>query len=159
MRAHHYFAIILRCVAIFLAVYGLKTSPYIVGMVSASEGIMVIVSILLFLIPFILAILFWIFPVTISKIIIPFDGDNSVEAVDIISVQSIFISSIGVFLFVSAIPEIFLIVLSIIMQDDFFRFSTLGMSNPLMAGIECVLGLLLMFKSKAISSFIKSING
>jgi hypothetical protein len=158
MKAHHYFAIAFRCAAIYLLLYGLRSVSYIEQVIFISQGLMKAVSIALFILPFIIAALFWFFPVTLSKLLLPPECNNDVTPVNSFSVHSIIISSIGLLLLTSAIPDIvyYLAIYNIESETPIMGFSPENKASVISTIVELIFAVTLIFKSKIIASYIQN---
>ena len=156
MKAHHYVAILLRCVSIVLVVYGLSGYLQLIRAVDESFGVSLFLSLMIFAFPFLVALLCWFFPVTVSKIIIPIECDNDVEPINRQALSSIFISAIGIYVFISALPDAlyWFTVINMGTSLEGLSYSLENKANLAATALEVLLAVLLIIKAKAIASYV-----
>lgn len=159
MKAHHYLAILLRCTSIMLLIYGIGKISLIPQLMTYEASILTAaISVLIFMFPFVFSALLWFFPITLSKILIPQECDLDVEPISYISLSSIFISAIGLYLFTRALPDglYWLAVFTIGSEISSLNYTSENKANVMATALELLLAIFLVVKSNVIASFIKS---
>ena len=156
MKSHHYVAIFLRCVSIVLLVYGLSGYLQLIRAIDESFGVSLFISLMIFAFPFLIAALCWFFPVTASKIIIPIECDKDVEPISRQALTSIFIAVIGIYAFVSALPDAlyWLVLINMGSALDGLSYSLEDKANLAATALELLLAVLLIVKAKSIASYV-----
>lgn len=156
MKAHHYVAILLRCASIGLVIYGLGGYLLLIRAVDESFGASLFLSLMIFAFPFLVAALCWFFPVTVSKIIIPIECDKDVVPIDRYAITAVFISVIGIYAFISALPNAlyWLTVINMGTSLEGLNYSLEDKANLTATALEVLLAILSVIKAKSIASYI-----
>ncbi|MGH1487373.1 MAG: hypothetical protein ACRBCI_14255 [Cellvibrionaceae bacterium] len=162
MKPHHYLAIFVRLFAVALFILTIKQSSYFFQWIffDGIEGIeapifQIILSIIM---PLFISIILWFFPVIVAKSILKPEINQNIEPTDKMSIFFVAISIIGLFTTFYALIDTFYyftlwqVVNSPDNYNDIYRFFPADVKANIWAtGIELLLGLLLIFKSKTIA--------
>lgn len=158
MKTHHYVAIFLRCASLGLLIFGIGELPKILHFIYDPSGLRKALSLVILLFPFLASGLFWFFPITISKMLVPTECDKNIEPISLTSLSSIFISAIGIYLLVSALPDAlyWLAIFNSGSSLENLEYSSDNKANAMAAALEIVLAIFLILKSNTIAAFIKN---
>ena len=163
MQVHHYFAIGLKLFAIGLFAYGLKFTPSLfdvifhgrIGGLEASLAYLICTLGITWGLAFIL----WSFPVTIAKKCLGASFDKPVEPISKPSILAIFIIAIGLYVLAYGMVDMVYwgVFLHLAEKNGTIGTSIETHSNIAATLFELALGLLLIFKSRSISSHINKV--
>jgi hypothetical protein len=109
MKSSHYLAIAVRLFAIILFLYGLQQSTWLVEVLISGGlngvGVSAVFLFVTSVVPLIVAAFLWVFPVTVSRLIVKPDIDLTVEPMATHSVLVVLVLAIGLFAFYNALVD------------------------------------------------------
>jgi hypothetical protein len=168
MNTSYYLAIAVRLFSIGLFLYSLQQSSLIVEVLLEGSINGAAISIFFILatsvIPMIIAILLWLFPLLVSKAIIKSEFDKRVELISIHKLLTVFVLVIGLYCFYYAITDsVYWATLWKMSTNSHYSEIPIGLSieskaNMVATGIQLLLSIMLVVKARTISSFLLRIT-
>lgn len=168
MKPHHYLAILVRLFAIALFVVAIKQSYslfYLVLGVNPQGFYGSIWQIVVnFFMPFCMSLTLWFFPVIVAKSILKPEIDQTIEPLNKQCIFSVLVASLGLYVCLYAIVDAtyyFTLWQFAASADNYGNVSNLfnedTKANIWATGVELILGLTLILKSKTIAQKLFSI--
>lgn len=167
MKVHHYLAIIVRLFAVFLFLFSLKQTGLLFE--SALYGIvhgMTVSAWVPFLssIPwFVASAILWIFPLSISKKLVPADASESPENISPVAILSILLSAMSVYFLYYAIIDVlyWITYWQVIQQPEYGSLASMSAehkANIAATALEMFASLVLLFNSKRVATWLRSVG-
>ena len=162
MQIHQYFAIGLRIFAVALLIYGIQFIGPVIeyfrfGTVSGID-VSLLFIVLNPIVPWIIASLLWLFPISIAKSFLAPSLDSKVEPISNLSIMTVFVAGIGLYVFSFGVIDMsyWLTIFFLIAQSDS------EIPNDTKAGLiattlQLGFSLLLIIKCRTVSNYINRV--
>ncbi|CAH0533341.1 hypothetical protein VST7929_01207 [Vibrio stylophorae] len=156
MKASHYGAVLVRLFAMALAYHALDRLTLMMLMGFDNINYHNVWNMFVYpLIPIVIALLLWFFPLTVSQFLVREDFDHQVELMSVGTILMVLLLAVGIFLLYHAIMNAlyWVVVLPYRTQLDEYgvpaiSFSPFDISNMIVAGLELIVSLLLVFRAR-----------
>ncbi len=161
MNSTYYFGIIVRLFSIALFIYGVGKLEFVVNFTYDERriGPSLLYSISSSILPVLISIILWFFPLTVAGKILP-TTSNSPTSINPHSFLTVLILAIGTYTFYYAVVDslFWITYVHVFVTDEFGRIqdvlSNENKSNIVVTVMELILALVLLARAKAISNFM-----
>ena len=160
MKPTHYFAILVRLFAIVLAIYAVRQSSFLVEVLNnggvQGYGLPLAFAWASTLVPLLVSLCLWFFPMTVSRLIIRPELDQSFEPVGLKGLLTVLVLGIGLYVLYFAVSDtVYWLTLWQMSHDD-YSDSTLYLGSDSKAAmvttaIELVLAFVLVARARTVS--------
>jgi len=162
MKSSHYLAIAVRLFSIVLFIFALRQSTSLIEVFLNDSINGMPVSTLFIagtvLIPLIVSLLLWFFPLSVSKSILKQEMDQPIEPVNSTTILSVFVIAIGLYVFYYAfIDFVYWAVLWNMESHSQYSMAPLSLTeenkaNMVATAVELVISVVLILKAKTLAS-------
>lgn len=164
MKSSHYLALAVRLFAIALFLYALRQSTALVEILihdfnshlSASLPFVISTA----LVPLLIALLLWFFPMTTSRLILKSDLDRPIEPIDASSLLMVILISLGLYFFYDALTDaVYWLTLQYVAGQDQHLGRSLSISREYQADqvvtvLEFVVSLAIIARARSLASLL-----
>lgn len=163
MKPTHYFAILIRLFAIGLLIYSARQSSFLIellreGSVQGYE-LSFTFALVSTLLPLVVAVLLWFFPLTVSRFVIRSEMDQAFEPIATQDLLTVLVLGIGVYVFYLTISDAVYWITLWQMSQDSYTEANLYLGNDSKAAmvttvIEFVIAAGLLLRARTVSAMI-----
>lgn len=164
MKSSHYMAVAVRLFAIVLFIYSIQQSTILLdALINGSiQGVKVSSAFILTtsIIPLIVGVLLWIFPLTVARAILKGELDKPAEAVDAQSMLTVLILSIGLYtLYYAVVDSVYWLTYWNMASNSngAMGIGAESKSNMIVTALELMVSISLVLKPRTLSYFMLNI--
>ena len=163
MQIHQYLAIGLRIFAVALFIYGIQFTGSVIelfrfGTVSGIEASALFI-ILNPIVPWVIAALLWLFPVTIAKSFLSPSLDSKVEPISNPTILAVFIAAIGLYVFAFGVIDMsYWVTILYLMAQSNSEIPNDTKANITATVLQLIFSSLLIARCRTVSGYINRVS-